>query len=168
MRRTRALWGFAIMGLALSAVSVSAQNAAPPRQRLRQNLATLRLVRLTQALELTEEQTARIFPTVTRLEKEKAASQMEMSADIRDLRRLLAEAQPRDEEIAAKVKKIKEAQLAVKQKDAELDTFLENHLTTVQKAKYVIFEIEFYRLLEQALEGMRGGRGTALGAPIKK
>jgi Spy/CpxP family protein refolding chaperone len=169
MRRTGALGGLTILVLAFSAVTAGAQNAAaPPRQRLRQNLATLRLLRLTQALDLSEEQAARIFPTVNKLEKEKAGLQIAMSADIRDLRRLLAESPAKEDDIAANVRKIKDAQQVVKQKDAELDAFLENNLTTVQKAKYVIFEIEFYRLLEQTLQGMRGMRGTMPPAPVKK
>jgi len=169
MRKTSALAGLTIFVLAFFAVAAEAQNAAaPPRQKLRQNLATLRLLRLTQALDLTEDQAARIFPTVNKLEKEKADLQIAMSADIRDLRRFLAESPTKDEDIATKVRKIKDAQQIVKQKDAELDAFLEDHLTTVQKAKYVIFEIEFYRLLEQTLQGMRGMRGNAPPAPIKK
>ncbi len=40
--------------------------------RVRENLATLRLIRMTQALDLTEEQTSRIYPFINKIEKGKA------------------------------------------------------------------------------------------------
>jgi len=52
------------------------------RQRLRENLATLRLLRLTKALDLSEEQAAKVFPAVNRLEREKMKIQRDMTADI--------------------------------------------------------------------------------------
>jgi len=62
-----------------AALPVRAQDAppapAPDRQSVRQNLSTLRLLRLTEALELTEVQTAKIFPFLTRVEKDKLSIQ---------------------------------------------------------------------------------------------
>lgn len=138
------------------------------RQRVRENLATLRLLRLTQALDLTEEQAAKFFPTVNRIEKDKMKIQRDMSADIQKLRQLVAEAAPNEPEIGVRIKSIKEAQRLARQKDDELEIYLESSLTTVQKAKYVLFQIEFYRMLEQSLERGRMMRNNAGIAPIKK
>ena len=43
-------------------------------RRIRDNIRTLLLLRMTQALDLTEEQTAKIFPKISRIEKEKKES----------------------------------------------------------------------------------------------
>jgi Spy/CpxP family protein refolding chaperone len=138
------------------------------RQRVRENLATLRLLRLTQALDLTEEQAAKFFPTVNRIEKDKMKIQRDMTADIQRLRQLVAETTPNEAEIGVRIKSIKEAQRLARQKDDELESYFESSLTTVQKAKYVLFQIEFYRMLEQSLERGRMMRNNAPLAPIKK
>jgi len=130
-------------------------NGTQERPRIRENLATLRLLRLTQALELNEEQAAKIFPTVNRIEKEKLKIQRDLSADIRDLRQLVRNEPQKEAEIAAKTKNIRDARQLIRQKDDELEAYLENNLNTVQRAKYLLFQIEFYRFLEQSLDRMR-------------
>ncbi len=147
--------------------SVSAQpNGRQNRQKIRENLVTLRLLRLTQALDLTEEQAARIYPVINRIEKEKLEIQKQMSADIADLRLLVNEQTPREAEIDAKNRKIRAARESVRVKDVELDEFLETSLTTVQKARYLLFQIEFYRMLNDSLDRMRMMRNKPL--PAKK
>ena len=158
------LAGVILFSQAASAQGQGGQN----RQRVRENLATLRLLRLTQALDLTEDQAAKFFPTVNRIEKDKVKIQREMSADIQKLRQLVAEAAPNEPEIGVRIKSIKEAQRLARQKDDELEIFFESSLTTVQKAKYVLFQIEFYRMLEQSLERGRMMRNNAAAPAIKK
>jgi Spy/CpxP family protein refolding chaperone len=162
------------MGISLVvAAALAAGQNAPLQERLkmRENVITLRLLRLTQALDLTEAQAAKIYPTFNRVEKEKLEIQKTMSADIASLRRLLKEPGTKDEELAARLGSVKAAQNAMKAKDAELDAFLEANLTTVQRARYLLFQIEFYRGLADVLErvGMRRGQAGAVPpAPIKK
>jgi Spy/CpxP family protein refolding chaperone len=136
------------------------------RQRVRENLVTLRLLRLTQALDLSEEQAAKIYPVINRIEKEKSDIQKLMSADIAELRRLVNEQPPREADIDAKNRKIKAARESIRVKDVELDEFLEKNLTTVQKARYLLFQIEFYRVLNDSLDRMRMMRNKPL--PAKK
>jgi len=125
------------------------------RQRVRENLFTLRLLRMTQALDLTEDQTARIYPVINRIEKQKLEIQKQMSADIADLKRLVNEQAPREAEIDSKNKEIKAARESIRAKDIELDEFLEKNLTTVQRARYLLFQIEFYRVLNDSLDRVR-------------
>jgi hypothetical protein len=136
--------------------------------RVRENLATLRLLRLTQALDLTEDQTAKIFPVINKIEKEKVDVQRRLSGDILELRRIVSGGDPSEAEIGPLIAKIRAAQEKVKQMDAASETFLEKNLTLVQQGKYVLFQIDFYRLLEQAVAGLRPQRGAAAQAPIKK
>jgi Spy/CpxP family protein refolding chaperone len=146
---------------------VSAQpNGWQNRQKVRENLITLRLLRLTQALDLTEEQAARIYPVINRIEKDKSEIQKQMSVDIADLRLLVNEPAPREADIDAKNRKIKAARESIRVKDVELDEFLEKNLTTVQKARYLLFQIEFFRVLNDSLDRMRMMRNKPL--PAKK
>jgi hypothetical protein len=135
--------------------------------RVRENLATLRLLRLTQALDLSEDQTSRIFPFINKIDKEKIAIQRQMSADIQELRRIINNrADVPDTGIAPLIGRIRASQERVKRLDAESEAFLEKHLSPVQQGKYVLFQIDFYRALEQAVVDMKPQRGA--GALIKK
>jgi hypothetical protein len=138
------------------------------RERVRDQMATLRLLRMTQALDLTEEQTAKIFPTLNRLEKEKSVLQREMGTHIRDLRGLLQDPESlKEEKLAPIVASLEAGRAKVRGIDEQLDKFVESNLTPLQKAKYVIFNIDFMRNLTDVLN--RGGqRGAAPAAPAKK
>lgn len=160
------------LSLMVLAALAAGQNAPlQERARMRQNVFTLRLLRLTQALDLSEDQAAKIFPTFNRVEKDKLEIQKTISADIAALRKYLQDPGVKEEDIAARLKSLKTGQTAMRSKDAELDEFLESHLTTVQKAKYLLFQIEFYRGLAGVLDraGMRRGQpGNVPPNPIKK
>lgn len=136
--------------------------------RVRENLATLRLLRLTQALDLSEDQTAKIFPVLNKLDKEKLMIQRRMSADIQELRRSINNnsSAAAEAEIAPLIGRIRASQEEVKRLDSESEAFLEKRLSPVQQGKYVLFQIDFYRMLEQAVVEMRPQRGAA--AQIKK
>ena len=89
-----------------------------------------------------------------------------MSANILELRRIINGAAAAEAEIAPLIGRIKAAQEQVKRLDAESEAFLEKHLSPVQQGKYVLFQIDFYRMLEQAVVDLKPQRGAA--AQIKK
>jgi hypothetical protein len=148
------------------------------RQQMRENLGTLRILRLTQALNLTEDQAARIYPMINRIEKEKIGIQKELAKDLQNLRRLLRTAIPgestpdadRDDQCHRAVLKITEYRRAIRTKEDELEAFLEKSLSPLQQARYVIFQIEFNQGLGEALNRARLGRQGQgmLKPPIKK
>ncbi|MDH7512404.1 MAG: hypothetical protein QHH14_05590 [Clostridiales bacterium] len=125
------------------------------RERIRENIHRLRLLRMTEALELSEEQTARIYPAATRIEREKAALSMKMGKEIRDLRAMLRGETVDEQKLADKVRSIKELRKAILERDQEFEAMLEENLNEVQKARYVIFALDFYRGLAEKLERAR-------------
>jgi len=121
------------------------------RERLRENLSTLRLLRMTQALDLTEDQTAKIYPAVNRIEKERLQMQKQMGDQIEELRALLKQ-EPTDQSLlAGKIKTIRDLRAGIKTKDEEIEEYLNANLTVLQKAKYVLFSIDFYRSLGEKI-----------------
>jgi len=152
------------LGLVAWSAAYGARQGDPQaRTRLRENISNLYLLRLTRALELTEEQTAKLYPFLTRIEKEKAELQRQMSLSLRELRAELAKSPSGEETILGLVTRIREARRAVRQKDDEADAVLEGILTPVQRARYLIFTVEFLRSVGENLERARGLRG-----PIKR
>lgn len=139
------------------------QSDPQARMRIRENISNLYLLRLTRALDLTEEQTARLYPLLTRVEKEKAEIQRRMGLDLRDLRAELAKSGAGGGPVLELVARIKEARSAIRQKDDEVEGVLDGVLTPVQKARYLIFTVDFLRSIERNLERARGLKG-----PIKR
>lgn len=124
-------------------------------QRSRENVRTLYLLRMTQVLDLTEEQTAKIFPRVNRVEKEKHELNKKLSRLLRELRVRLREESTAEKELAGRVQEIKELSHQLKDIDKELELFLEQNLSLEQQAKYLIFHSDFTRTLRTQLEKAR-------------
>ena len=165
---------FVLLAAVLAAVavpSVAQENPAAPapvRQNVRENLSTLRLLRMTEALDLTEAQTVVIYPFLIKLEKDKFKIQRDMGADLRSLRALILDASAKEADILAKAKAVLEARVRIRAMDDEADQFLEKQLTGVQMGKYVLFQLDFYRGLENTFEQIRQRRGQMGPPPIKK
>jgi len=124
-------------------------------RRIRDNIRTLLLLRMTQALDLTEEQTAKIFPKISRIEKEKKEIQQKIGIQMRELRSILRNENHDEQEFTDRIKRIKELRNLLKSKDEELENFLDDNLTLLQRAKYIIFSQDFYRGLREKLERAR-------------
>lgn len=163
------LFAAAVLTASIPSLAQDAPAApGPVRPNVRENLITLRLLRMTEALDLTEDQTAKIFPYLNRVEKDKLKVQTVMSADLRALRVLTRDPAAKEAEILAKVKSVLEARLKVRILDDEVDQLLEKQLTTVQKGKYVLFQVDFYRGLGDTIDQIRRRRGQLGPPPVKK
>ena len=140
--------------LLLSSILSAAIQDDPPqnRRRARENMKTLWLLRMTRVLELTEEQTAKVFPIVSRIEKEKSKIYQQIGKQVRELRLILKEEEPGQKELTNKINKIKELRNIIKKKDEELEARMEENLTLVQRAKFLMFSARFYRDLREQLD----------------
>ncbi len=146
--------------LLLSSILSAAIQDDQPRnkRRTRENMRTLWLLRMTRILELTEEQTAKVFPIVSRIEKEKSEIYKQVGKQVKELRLILKEEEPDQGDLKNKINKIKELRNLIKKKDEELDARMEENLTLIQQAKYLMFACNFYRGLRDNLDRARSQR----------
>lgn len=142
------------------------ENELQERLRTRENIVTLMLLRMTRFLELTEDQTAKIYPLVTRIEKEKMDINRKIARQMQELRMILKEANPDPEALQIRIQSLKESRDELRSKDAEVEAQLEEILTVVQQAKYLVFMNVFFKELRENLERARNIRGKV--APKKK
>ncbi len=164
--KRQALVGILVMVLALGTLAAAPggrQGNPQSQARLRERIGDLYILRLTRALDLTEEQTARIYPLLVRSEKDKAALQRQLGLDMRDLRAELAGSQAGEARILDLVASIREVRRSIRGLDDEVETALDGLLTPVQKARFLFFQVEFLRGVGESLERARGAR-----APIKR
>lgn len=160
---TKRLILIALMLSLVAAVSSAApgpQTGDPQsRARLRERISDLYLLRLTGALELTEEQTAKLYPVLTRTEKEKAALQRDMGLELRNLRAELAKTPPGEKEVLGLVDRIRQARRAIRERDEQVEATLDRVLTPVQKGRYILFTVDFLRNVGENLGRVRRGPG---------
>lgn len=134
------------------------QTPAGMQRNIRENIFTLRALRMTQALDLTQEQTSIIFPELNKAEKEKAGLQQQLAREIRELRQLIKDNKASAEDYEARVARIKELRKKIQLREEAFEEFLFQQLTPVQKAKYIIFNLDFNRVLMERMRGA-GARG---------
>lgn len=145
--------------VSLSAVPVKAQNRAQDstQRNLRHNLFTLRALRMTQELELTEQQTAAIFPELNRAEKDKAELQKALASELRELRLMLKNDKSKAEDYEERVNRIKDLRRQLQEREKVFEDFLFSQLTAVQKARYIIFSFDFNRTMIERTHRMKMG-----------
>ena len=125
------------------------------RERIRENIETLRMWKLLEALVLTSEQSTQFLPALKDFQNAKKRFEEKR----RDLLKVLETTlESRKEE-----KKLKETLMSLeenrKQFQMEMDRFEENAkatLTLEQQAKLLLFEEKFEKRLKETIEQIRG------------
>ncbi len=115
----------------------------------------LRLVRMVQVLDLTEDQVAMILPEMNKNEEEKQKLQRDIQLQLKDLRVLLLREALDEQKLEEHLNRIKALKRTLQDKEAELERFLFEKLSLVQQASYIIFSQEFYRGLQDQLNNAR-------------
>lgn len=117
-----------------------------------------RLYKMTEYLELSEEQTAKIFPRLAAIKKQQEEHMERMKATMKDLRELVKEEEwTKAAKLAEEVHAMKAEHMAAMLKaHGDLATLLSDE----QRAKFMLFEHRFSRHLKQMGERMKGGKGS--------
>lgn len=145
--------GFVFMSMiALADVQ---EDKAPYRKGIRENIQMLRLWKMTKVLDLTEEQASKIFPAINLNEKEKMKINEEIGQKIKELRLNLSKEIPDESEIHHLIEDLKGLRSLLKSKDEELENVLEENLTVIQRAKYLLFIVDFSRELREKVNRAR-------------
>jgi Spy/CpxP family protein refolding chaperone len=155
------LIGILIAGLSLGSLAAAqevSQGEPQARTRLRERIGDLYILRLTRALELTEGQTAKIYPLLVRAEKDKAGLQRQLGLDMRELRAELARPRAGEGRLLELVAGIRTRRQAIRELDDEVEAVLDGLLTPLQKARYLVFTVEFLRSVGENLDRARGLR----------
>jgi Spy/CpxP family protein refolding chaperone len=111
-------------------------------------------------LDLSEEQAAKVYPAASRLEKEKAEVLKAIDGEMGVLKDLLEESSPDVVRLSAGVAKVKELRQSLQEKDREFEGLLEQNLSPVQRAKYILFSAEFYKRVAAGLKRAREQTGA--------
>lgn len=153
-----------ILGGLLIAQPRSARPKGPQKGHPGQRLEMMKMWRLTEELNLSEEQASKFFPRYNALEKEI----MDISKQQKELLKGLRERAKSDQEISQSeldeiTKKVSDLEQQKIQKKQQFFEDLDDFLSTDQRAHYLGFELRFKEDLRKGMrdrmKGPPGGKG---------
>jgi Spy/CpxP family protein refolding chaperone len=127
-----------------------------------------RLYKLTEYLELDEDQTAKIYPRMAEMKTLREEHHQAMQEKLEELRELLAAEKPEVKKAAALAREIQDSKNQMHDKMKKLEDGLFDVLSPEQQAKFVLFQHKFREHLERAgrrFERMHDGQGMEGDAP---
>ncbi|MBC8366068.1 periplasmic heavy metal sensor [bacterium] len=130
------------------------ESERPPREMIE----AFRLFKLTEELELTEEQTTKIYPILAELNNSREESQKAMREKMKELRDLLDEEKVDDRSAAKLALEIHDMRYENHEAHHKVQTRIMDLLDDGQKAKFVLFDQMFERHLHNVKERMHDRR----------
>lgn len=124
------------------------------RERLRKRIETLRIWKLTKALDLDEKTAARLFPLMNRHDRERAEVEREIKESMKNLRKALRV--ENEGKLSGLLEKLRNSHKALQGLNDEEREDLEKILTVKQQARYIIFQQEFNREIRRIIGEARG------------
>ncbi len=129
------------------------------REEIRKKIEAVRIWKLTEALKLDENGAAKLSAFLSSIDQQRRDIMREQMETRRELRHTLQAPKPDESKLKAAIDKLEKNRRAMMEiRDKELSG-LKNILTTVQQARFLIFQQEFRRDIERMIAGARGGPG---------
>lgn len=155
--------GFTAQGFAEPAEYLDKPPTKQQRDRVRKRIETLKMWKLTKALDLDEASSAKIFPVLNRYDKKKAEIHQNIREGMREMRKSLKENKTGG--LKNTLAMLEEKHRALQNINDEEWAELKKVLTVEQQAKLILFRHEFDREVHKLIADAknrrpeRGGKG---------
>lgn len=140
--------------------SVFAQTPSPQRMDNPQNMDAVRIWKLTEVLELTEEQTVTFLPLVQIHERKLREIQQEIQELTRESRKLLEQENISQKDVDKMIKRYSEKHDEIYKIKHDFIDALQKHLKPEQQLLYLGFEARFRNDLRLYMKDRRGFRDS--------
>lgn len=130
-------------------------------EKVRKRIETLKMWKLTQALDLDEKTSAQLFPLLSKYEKKRAEIERAMRDDMRELRETLKER--REGNLKNILDRLEQNHKAAQSIKDEERVELKKILTIEQQARFIIFQQEFDREIRKIIAESREKRPERFG-----
>jgi hypothetical protein len=148
--------GFTAQGLAERPGYLDRPPTKEQRDKVRKRIETLKMWKLTQALDVDETTSAKLFPLLNRYDKRKAVIHQNIREGMREMRRSLEE--NRTEGLQNTLTMLEENHKALQSINDEEWTEMKKILTVEQQAKFIIFRQEFDREVRKIISDTKERR----------
>jgi len=130
-------------------------------EKVRERIETLRMWKLTKALDLDEKTSVKVFPLLNRYDRERADLEIGLRKDMKGLRESLKDMKAG--ELKPLLERLEQNHKSLQTTNVEEWLELKKILTIEQQAKYIIFKLEFEREMRQVIEDARDRRSERPG-----
>ena len=132
------------------------------REKIRKRIELIRMWKLTEELDLTEETGAKLFPILHKYDEKRVELQKERKDIMNQLKKTLEDEATTDEAIEAAMDNVEKNALAQSDLIRQQREELKGVLSPRQQAKFILFQREFHReirkIIAEARERRRRGR----------
>ena len=180
MRRTRVLVSMvAVILFAATSLSFAQQapggfydeslesGGTPPsaakREEVRKKIEAVRIWKLTEALKLDADTSAKMSAVINPLDQQREAIAREQMMTMRELRTLLQSQKPDQAKLKTAIDRLEKNHIAMQETRNKEFSAVKGILTTEQQARYIIFQQDFRREMRHMISGARGGGGAGRG-----
>jgi hypothetical protein len=133
------------------------------REKIRKRIELIRMWKLTEELDLTEETGAKLFPILHKYDEKRIELHKERQNVMNQLRRALEDEATSDETIEATMEEVDKNALAVSDLIRQQHQELKGVLSLRQQAKFILFQREFHREIRKTISEARERRRRASG-----
>ncbi|OQX91838.1 MAG: hypothetical protein B6D58_06080 [candidate division Zixibacteria bacterium 4484_95] len=137
----------------------------PMQQQIRKRIETIKIWKLTEELNLTEEQSVKFFPIYNKFEEELKATEAERRQVIEKLDELTITEMPSANEINKLLDKLEDLDRNINSVKEVYRDKLEDILTTQQIGRLYVFEVMFQRQMQEIVRDIRQKKGEARREP---
>lgn len=130
-------------------------------EKVRKRIETMRMWKLTSALELNEKMSAQVFPVLSSYDRKRAEAEVALREGMRELRDAVKE--KNEEKMKSALARLDQSHSALQRTNDEERAELKKILSVEQQAKYVLFQQEFNREIRELIGEARERRGEGPG-----
>lgn len=137
----------------------------PMQRQIRKRIETIKIWKLTEELNLTEQQSEKFFPAYNKFKDEMKATETERRRVIERLDELTIKEKPSADEINKLLDELEDLDRNINTVKEVFRGKLKDILTIRQIGRLYVFEVMFQRQIQEIVRDIRKKRGKALGGP---
>ncbi len=135
------------------------------REEIRKKIEAVRIWRLTEELNLDANSAAKLSAYLNSFDQQRREIMRDQTATMREMRKTLNAPKPDESKLKTAIEKLEKNRHALQESREKEIAGLKNILTTVQEARFLLFQQEFRREMQSMISGARGSGGEGRTGP---
>ncbi|KJR43697.1 hypothetical protein MCHI_000400 [Candidatus Magnetoovum chiemensis] len=166
MKRKKVFFNFMLLvsiiaGLSATAIAQPLEKGTAGRDKekvetMREKISTIKMWKLTQALDLDESTASRLFPLLNSFDKKRAPLEVSLRENIATLKKIIETAS--DDELAKSIDDIRNTNSTLNSLNEEDIAAIKDILPLRQQAKYLLFQMDFNREMRMTMDKLKDAR----------
>lgn len=158
------VFGFALTGAAEPREDFERPPSKEQRERVRKRIETLKMWKLTKALDLDEKTSAQLFPLLNKYDRRRVEIEEALRSGMNELKESLRE--KREASLKNILEKLEENHRAMQRINDEERGELKKILTIEQQARFIVFHQEFEQEIKRIIAEARGRHSEGPGKDL--